>query len=75
MWKTTRINLAACAEKLGVSVIALSHTSYEKRRRRKRKIVEKQRVGNEGNKQTNGESWEQMELGDIKRKTGADGGT
>lgn len=69
--KTTRINLAACAEKLGDSVIALSHTSTNKRERRK--IAGRQWVRDEGNKHRNGESWEQMD--DIKRKTGADGGT
>lgn len=63
MRKTTRINLAACAEKLGVSVIVLSHTSSSKKKE-KRKIAERQRVGDEGNKHRNGESWEQMELDD-----------
>ena len=58
MRKTTRINLAACAEKLGVSVIALSHmllTTTKKgrsrrrrrRRRRRRKVAERHRVGDE----------------------------
>lgn len=50
MRKTTRINLAACAEKLGVSMIALSHTS-EKKGSRRRKIAERQQDRDEGNKQ------------------------
>lgn len=39
-----------------------------------REIAERRGVGNEGNKQRNGESWEQLELSDMKRKMGSDRG-
>lgn len=57
-----------CGKARSLSDCALTYTHNKIR-----EIAERWGVGNEGNKQRNGESWEQLEVSDMKRKTGSDG--
>ncbi|KAF3696558.1 hypothetical protein EXN66_Car012236 [Channa argus] len=55
-----------------------AHTYFKKKKKKKKekkkKNKEEEKKKDEWNKQRKGESWEQLELSDIKTKTRSDGG-